>query len=161
MNVIPPVVILGLGNILLGDEGVGVHVIRELERSYSFPPQVELLDGGTTGVDLLPAIERAGHIIVIDCVHGNFEPGTIVHIVPEDLPSRSPTPFSLHDAGLMEVLALAKARGYSPRIVILGIQPKDEGFSLKLTRKVGDQVPKIVELVLQELDQLGFSFTLN
>jgi len=150
------VLILGLGNILLGDEGVGVRVIRELERSYSFPPGVELLDGGTAGFDLLSLIEGVDHLIVIDCLEGHLEPGTIARIIPEIIPDRVLPPLSLHEAGLTEVLALAKLSGSCPQTVIFGIQPENKAYSLNLTPKVEEQIPRLIEAIFCELVRLGF-----
>ncbi|MBF0119487.1 MAG: HyaD/HybD family hydrogenase maturation endopeptidase [Desulfobacterales bacterium] len=154
-NALPKIVLLGIGNILLGDEGVGVHVIKELERSFSFPSNVELIDGGTAGFDLLPVIESADHLIVIDCVHSNCEPGTIFRIIPE---VGAPTIFqeiSLHQISLIQILTLAKFNQKCPQTVIFGIQSAEEEININLSSTIESNLKKIINLILDELSNLG------
>lgn len=152
----PRIVVLGIGNILLADEGVGVHVIRELERSYAFPPNVELIDGGTAGLDLLSIVEEADHLLVIDCVQTDCNAGSIFRFVPEDIPHEISYETSLHQIGLIEVLSLAEATSKRPQTVIIGIQPEEIGkYDLELTPIIQRRIPEIIKLVLRELHKLG------
>lgn len=155
-RVSPRIVVLGVGNILLGDEGAGVHAVRELERSYTFPPNVDLVDGGTAGLDLLSFVEEAEYLIVIDCVQADSEPGTIFRFVPDDIPPEFSYQSSLHQISLMEVLSLAEFMGKRPETLIVGIQPENvEEHSLELTPAIQRGIPEIIELVLGELHKLG------
>ncbi len=153
---LPRILVLGVGNILLGDEGVGVHVVRELERSYAFPPNVELVDGGTAGLDLLPIIERADHLLVIDCVQTGCGPGSLFRFTPEDIPNQISHNTSAHHIGLIEALSLAQVTGKRPQTVIIGIQPEEIGkYNLELTPTIQRRMPEVVKLVLSELHKLG------
>ncbi|HAP67189.1 MAG TPA: hydrogenase HupD, partial [Nitrospinae bacterium] len=86
-NSVPKILILGIGNILLKDEGVGVKVIERLKRDYKFPSNIELIDGGTAGFGLIDLLEGAEHLIIVDAVQGNDEPGSIYRFKFEDMPS--------------------------------------------------------------------------
>jgi hydrogenase maturation protease len=148
------ITILGVGNILLTDEGVGVRVIEELERNFSFPSNVNLYDGGTGGLSLLSVIEKTDYLIVVDSVLGGEPPGTIIKFNFEDLPSGLTRKLSSHEIDMIEVLNVAQALGKRPPTVIIGIQPKDiSSYSTKLT--IREYIPKLVECILAELKSLG------
>jgi hydrogenase maturation protease len=148
----PAVLVLGIGNILLHDEGIGVYVIRELQKS-DIPYHVELLDGGTAGADLLDDICDRLKVIVVDAVDADIEPGTVLRIRPEDLiPSANPS-VSLHDVGLAETLAMARHMNCEPKdVVIFGVKPKDISPGLGLTPETNAILPEIIDLVLAEIE---------
>lgn len=149
------VVILGVGNLLLHDEGVGIHVIQELIARYTFGKQVQLIDGGTLGIDLLPFIQEADHLIIIDAVDAGSRPGSIFRFTPCGLAPDTLPKLSLHQASLFEVLRLAEVLGYCPETVVIGIQPQEIApWGLELTPVVQQKIPEIIKLVLDELDQL-------
>lgn len=146
-----PLLVLGVGNILLGDEGVGVHVIRAMER-LEIPEDVELLDGGTAGLDLLGSVASRDKVIVIDAVKGGSEPGTIYRFTASDVEVSEQCFASLHQITLLETLTLTQYMGCAPKeVIIFGIEPKKLDWGLELSTEVAVSVPKVLELVLKEI----------
>jgi len=147
-----PVLVLGVGNILLTDEGVGVHVVQRLQK-MDLPPQVEVMDGGTSGFDLLDDIEGRKKVIVVDTVKAGQPPGTVYRMTPDDMEETGKSRISLHDIDMIDLLKLADVfKIQKPEIVIIGIEPKDmESPSLELSAEVAAQVPRVVELVMKEI----------
>ena len=146
-----PVLVLGLGNILLRDEGVGVRVVEAL-RGRDLPPGVELCDGGTAGLHLVDVLAHRRHVLVIDALDAEAEPGTLFRLTPADLAGTPHGGTSPHEAGLREALALAPHLGTAPGdVVIFGIQPGRVEAGLELSAEVARVVPAAVEQVLAEL----------
>jgi len=147
-----PVLILGLGNILLRDEGVGVRVVEAM-RDVALPAGVELFDGATAGLDLLDVIADRDLVIIVDAVDGPVEPGSVVRLVPEDLAPAASPGLSLHEMGVFETLAVAGQLGAAPKdVVILGVSPENVTCGLDLSPRIAGLVPRIVERVLHELE---------
>ncbi|HID89929.1 MAG TPA: hydrogenase maturation protease, partial [Anaerolineae bacterium] len=122
--------ILGVGNILLSDDGVGVHVVRRLEEVAEFPPEVEVLDGGTKGMDLLHYLEGVSRLIIIDAVETKGPPGTLARLTGDQVPAHLSLKMSPHEIGLPDMLFAAQLRDiYPEEVVILGVQPA-KGLSL-------------------------------
>ena len=107
----PKITLIGLGNILLRDEGVGVHAVRYLEAHYESPPGLEVVDGGTSGLDLLPYIENRDRVLIVDAVNFRKEPGYIGVLKNQEVPALFALKDSLHHLGLMDVLAAAQLLG--------------------------------------------------
>lgn len=151
------IVVLGVGNILLRDEGVGVRVVEELQRRYTFPSNVRVVDGGTQGLWLLPTLQEADHLIVVDAVLGKGEPGTIYRLERDDLPKGLRAKQSAHDSDLVEALNLCSLLETGPRdVVVVGIQPEDiQPYGLELTDKVRAKTEDLITRVLEELRNLG------
>ena len=148
-----PVLILGVGNILLRDEGVGVRVVQAMEQ-MELPPGVELFDGATAGLDLLDTLADRRRVIIIDAVEGDSEPGTVFRLSPEDLLPRANAGVSLHEIGLLETLTVAKRMGVAPReIVVIGVKPKEVNCGLDLSPEIARLVPEIIELIVAELER--------
>jgi len=148
----PAVLVLGIGNLLLYDEGIGVYVIRELQKR-GVPDNVELLDGGTAGADLLDDMCDRKKIIVVDAVDADIEPGTVLRLKPQDLISVGNQSISLHDFGLAETLNMARQLNCEPKdVVIFGVKPKDISPGLGLTPEISSILPKLIELVLAEIE---------
>jgi hydrogenase maturation protease len=146
-----PVLVLGVGNILLSDEGVGVRVVDAM-KEMKLPGNVELLDGGTGAFDLIDVIADREKIIIIDAVNGGCEPGTIFRFSPEDFGAQHYHITSAHEVGLLDALAMAKIAGCSPRqIIIYGIEPKRLDWGTELSREVATIIPKVLELINSEL----------
>lgn len=145
-------VVLGIGNLLMKDDGVGVHVIRALEERQ-LPDDVELVDGGTAGCDLFPFMAGAGKIIIIDTLKGGGPPGAVYRLTPEDCGTQSITEtVSLHDLGVLTALNdLALLEGKPPSAVIIGVEPAEIGWGMELTPEVAAVIPRVLELVEQEL----------
>lgn len=149
----PRLMILGVGNLLLQDEGVGVQVIKALE-GQPLPEGVELLDGGTIGVDLLAYISEVKQIIVIDAVKGGGEPGAIYRLTPQILGQFKEKALSLHQVGFLEVLDLSGQLGNRPEAIIYGVEPQVIDWGMELTEPVQAAVPRVVELVLEEVERM-------
>ncbi len=149
-----PRLILGVGNLLLRDEGVGVHVISTL-RGRELPDDVELLDGGTASFDLLDTLAGRRQVIIIDAVRTGSEPGTIFRFTPEDISVSREQITSLHQVGLLETLDLVGhlLDSAPEEVVVLGIEPKEIGWGLELSAEVKAAVPKVIELIMAELDR--------
>jgi hydrogenase maturation protease len=152
-----PVLVLGLGNILLEDEGLGVRALEELERRYELPPEVELLDGGTTGMGLLDQMSRREHLLVLDAVNSDKPPGTLVRMRGDDVPvyfSQRATP---HQIGLSDVLAtLALSDEQPANTIILGMVPHSLELTLDLSSEIDAKLDALVEAVREELAGLGY-----
>lgn len=148
------IVVIGVGNVLLADEGVGIHAALALKKE-SFPPLVEIIDGGVAGIDLLFLLEDAHSAILIDCVEAGARAGAILRIPVEELVLQAPAQaISLHDIKLVEVLSMAKALDKLPGTVIFGVQPAEICFGTELTPAVKDSLPRLLELVKGEIGRL-------
>jgi hydrogenase maturation protease len=147
-----PILVLGVGNILLRDEGVGVHVVKRIQE-MDMPAHVEVVDGGTAGFDLLDVIEGREKVIVIDTVKGGQPPGTLYRLSDEDIEERAKQRLSLHDIDMTDLLKLADLLGVDkPKVVIFGVEPKDmESADLELSPEIAAQVPRVIELVMKEI----------
>lgn len=146
-----PVLVVGVGNILLRDEGFGPHVIKALD-DVEVPPSVELLDGGTAGADLLDFICNRQKVIFIDAVKADAAPGSIFRMTAENLTENLGQRVSLHEFGLVETLLMAKQLNCAPRQVILfGVTPKDISCGIGLSEELKAAVPRVIELLLNEL----------
>ncbi|HEB74349.1 MAG TPA: hydrogenase maturation protease [Candidatus Desulfofervidus auxilii] len=147
------ITVLGIGNILLKDEGVGVRVIEHLKK-YNLPKEVELIDGGTATASLFPIFTETDHLIVIDAVKGKMSPGTIYQLGLNDLMPTKKASISLHDLGLLEALDMAKKIGKSPRsVVIFGIEPKEIDWGMELTPEINQKLPEIIKLVTEKIEE--------
>jgi hydrogenase maturation protease len=146
------VVILGIGNVLLTDEGIGVHVANELMKK-ELPSNISVVEGGTDGFRLLNVITEADRLIVIDAVKGGGKPGTIYRFNIEDV-KNAPSGFktSVHQIGILEVIDLSNLIGKTPKTTIIGIEPKSLEMSLELSPEIKERIPKIIELVLKEIE---------
>jgi hydrogenase maturation protease len=154
-----PILVLGIGNILLKDEGVGVHAVRELtaRAERGGPPgrgDVELYDGGTFGIDLLDTLANRRTVIVIDAVRADAAPGTVLRFTAADLVRPGRPDLSLHQVGLFETLAMARQLGCAPEeVVIFGVVPMALEPGLELSPEVAAVVPRVIDLVLAELNK--------
>lgn len=150
------ILVLGVGNILLGDEGTGVRVIEKLEDEYTFSENVQLLDGGTLGLRLLDPIVESDYVIVVDVVRGGGTPGSIYRILREELSKRIPYKSSLHELNLAETLIFAEELGNLPEAVVIGVEPGDwTSWSTELTEPVRNRMEEIVAQVLAEVERAG------
>lgn len=146
------VVVLGVGNILLSDEGVGVHAVNELDRLYQMAAGVEILDGGTSGMDCLDQIADLDHLIIADCMRSKSEPGTIKVLRGDEIPAYFKTKLSPHQVGLSDVLATLNFHGIQPRnVVLVGVEPKSFATHMGLTDELSAVLPAVVETLVAEL----------
>lgn len=152
----PPrkVLILGVGNILLGDDGFGVHLINSFTDT-SFPPNVQILEAGTVSHQLIPLLRTIDRLIVIDAVEAGDKPGSIFRFSPEDMQFPAVQMASLHQISLIDVLRMAELTGGRPDTIIIGVQPKDvTSWSLELSDEVRAVIPKVRELIFEELRKM-------
>jgi hydrogenase maturation protease len=149
--------VLGLGNILLGDEGVGVRVIERLLARYDFPEGVRVMDGGTLGLDLLPYLQESSRLLVVDAVQARKAPGTLVRLVGDEVPVfLDVAKVSAHQEGLQDLLAVATLKGYLPQeVVFWGAQIEALGVGLELSPAVAAQVDTLGAKVVEELARWG------
>lgn len=157
------ILVLGVGNILLKDEGVGVHVVKRLQEEYDFSDNVEVYDGGTLGLRLTDQMSCADHVIVVDCVLHNGTPGDLYRLVDEDLRLSVAFKQSMHDLDLLETLCCCEIIGAKPSAVIVGIEPEDyqSGYGIEMTETVQSKVPEMMERVLKEVEAAGGSYALR
>jgi hydrogenase maturation protease len=150
------VLVLGVGNLLLTDEGIGVHVADFLEKEGGFPSSVRVVEGGTDGFSLFSVISEADHMVVVDCVKAGGEPGAVYRFTLDDI-SRFPDIYktSAHQISLEEVLTLMPLVTKAPRsVVIIGVEPESLEMGMSLSPTVAAKFPKVVELVRLEVDRL-------
>ena len=151
-------VVLGVGNILLSDEGIGVHAVRALEERYELPPEVVVIDGGTSAMDCLDQIASVDLLLIADCVRGGREPGTLVRIGDGELHAFFRTKISPHQVGLSDVLAALTLHGSAPaRTVLIGAEPKSFSLGLEPTPELAAKLPAIVEALAAELTAAGLT----
>ncbi len=147
-------VVIGIGNLLLMDEGVGVHTINELEK-HDLPLNVEIYDGGTGGFKLIDLMHGAARVMFIDAVEAGKEPGTVTVFSSDDVHSiYNNKKYSLHDTNLMEVIKMTELLDNPPRIEIVGIQPKIIDYGITLSKELTDSMSNIISTVLEEIDEV-------
>jgi len=145
-------VVLGIGNLIMQDEGVGVRVVEALERDHTMPEGVTLIDGGTSAMEMLDELSDLDHLIVVDAINAGKPPGTLLRIEGEDVPVFFRTRLSPHQIGLPDVMASLEFLGAQPKkMVILGVQPQTMELGMELTPVVAAQVPALVRQVLAEI----------
>jgi len=143
-------IVFGLGNTLNCDEGMGVHALKALEKQinerYSNECQVEFLDGGVLGLNLLPWVEEASHLLILDAINGNKKPGTLIELERDEIPLYTGIKMSDHQITFQEVLGLAKVRGFLPEyLYLIGAQPVNLSIGVNLSPEIESILPKILE----------------
>jgi hydrogenase maturation protease len=147
-----PVLVVGLGNVLLEDDGVGIYAIEELVRRYRLPPGVTVVDGGTSASDLLEEMAEREQLIVVDAVGLERPPGTLVRLVDGEVPALFRARLSPHQLGLSDTLAALALMGRSPRrIVVLGMVPMSLGLRIGLSPEGQAGLGGLVDLLATEL----------
>lgn len=141
------VLVLGVGNLLNSDEGLGVHAVRRLQAELGERcPQVDFVDGGTLGLNLLPLVEAASHLLLLDCVNAGKAPGTLIELTKDEIPLYSGVKMSLHQTTFQEVLGLADMQGRLPEnIHLIGVQPADLSIGVELSPQVAAQMEALIE----------------
>jgi len=153
----PPqkILILGVGNLLLRDDGFGVHLINSL-KDTALPGNVELLEAGTVSHQLIPRLHEIDHLIVIDVVEAGDTPGSLFRFSPDDMKYPIEQKSSLHQISLIDVLNMAALTGKKPRTVIIGVQPKDvSSWSMELNDELVAVIPRVKELIFEELQKIN------
>jgi len=153
------IMVLGVGNLLFTDEGVGIHAIQTLLEQYEFSQNVSIEDGGVLGINLLGIISEADDLIVVDAIRNGGPPGTLYRLEGDDIPKRILGKNSLHQVDLLEALTLCQALDKVPETVIVGVEPEDiETLGLELTPPVQEKMSDLIAMVLKELDRLGADY---
>lgn len=153
------ITILGVGNILYRDDGVGIRVVEKLIKDYEFPDNVDIVDGGVLGINLMGIISNAGQLIVVDTVLNHGKPGDLHRLEHDDIPNRILAKNSLHQVDLIEALTLCSALDHVPQTTIIGVEPKDlDTLSEIMTPEIESRVDDLTEAVLDELVRLGGSY---
>lgn len=149
--------VLGLGNVLMSDDGFGPYVVRVLEAFYELPDQVQVIDAGTPGLDLTPYLLDADVVILVDTVSTRGTPGDIHSYQLQDILKNPPQPrLSPHDPGIKEALLTVAAAGAGPRqVLLLGVVPEWVATGVKLSRPVRSAIAPVVGLIVTELERLG------
>lgn len=147
-----PFLVLGIGNTLLSDEGIGVHVIEQMQ-AISTPEHVEIIDGGTSGVDLLDILADRDTVIVVDAVDTGCRPGTVLRFGIDQLIKKDHPYISMHEVGIAETIRMTEQLGCAPKeVIVFGIQPKTIQCGLELSKDIEHVVQEVVELILIECD---------
>ncbi|HEX7155758.1 MAG TPA: HyaD/HybD family hydrogenase maturation endopeptidase [Burkholderiaceae bacterium] len=149
-------VVLGVGNLLLGDEGAGPRTIEALARDGRVPLEVALIDGGTSAMELLDDLAGADLLLIVDAVAHGAPPGAVVVLEGEQVPEFFTLKLSPHQVGLSDVLATLRLLDQSPReTVIIGVQPQTLAMGLQLSPPVAAAVPQLVGQVIARLERAG------
>jgi hydrogenase maturation protease len=155
--------IFGAGNLLLTDEGFGVHFIQYLQKHYRFPEEVELYDGGTLGIMVTHMLEDADHVFLVDVIDAKGEPGDIYRYEKEDfMLGRLPIKMSPHQIGIQEVLTLSDLRDRCPeKVSLFGAIPQSYDAGVELSPLLAGKLPGLAEMVVGELRADGHRIMLN
>ncbi len=149
-------VVIALGNPLMGDDGVGLTALTVLRAGWTFVPPVRFLDGGSSGLNLLPTLGEADHALLIDAIDIGAAPGTLVALERPDLSRLGATARTAHQIGLREVFALAELMGAMPgTMVAIGLQPASVALRPALSRSVGAGVSGLVRAIITQLSLWG------
>lgn len=152
-----PALVLGIGNLLLGDEGAGIRVVEELGARYTMPPEVEAIDGGTMGLELLPYLTGRRLLLIVDAVSTGAPPGTVVQMELTDPSGFFRGKISPHQIGIAEVLSVAAFTNELPeRIMLIGVVPKEMATGLALSPEIAARIGVMAEMVAAELAAAGF-----
>jgi len=148
------ITVLGIGNELMSDEGIGVFAAKELQ-TRDLPDGVEVMEGGTDGFGLINIITDTDFLIVIDSLKGGSEPGTIYKFNVKEAPS-CPDVFktSIHQVGILEVLNLSELIGKTPETIVFGVEPKTISMGMEISPEIKKKIPRLLELVLAEVNQI-------
>jgi hydrogenase maturation protease len=150
------ILVIGMGNVLMQDEGIGVRAVEELESRYQLPANVRIMDGGTTGMELFEPMRGADCLIIADAVNADAPPGTLVRIANREIRAFFQTKLSNHQLGLSDLLALLAFKGETPRhVAIIGMVPHLLDNRLGLSAPVSAALDDMVQMLVHELTELG------
>ena len=156
------VLVLGIGNMLIGDEGVGCLAVEELNRRYDLPPSVECVDGGTAGFELLNILDSKEHVILIDALRDDRPPGTVIMVEGEQVPRAFHARTTPHQLGICDVLAAAQLTDIMPKhLTLYGIEPKQLDVGIGLSPEVQAGMEKTIRAVVDQLRHLGYEVKRN
>ena len=145
--------VLGAGNLLLRDEGIGPHLISRLE-TMSLPDNVELIDAGIATFSLTHLLPGRKKVIIIDAAKGGNRPGSIYRLLPEQIRMEKKNPLSLHDIGLIDALTSGGKPAKTSNLVIIGVEPERIDWGTEISPCLRKRIPRIIEVIMEEI---GFS----
>jgi hydrogenase expression/formation protein len=150
------IVVLGVGNILLTDEGLGVHVVEDLKANYTFTPQVTLIDGGTMGMELLTYMRGMKKILLIDAINGGKNPGTVYEFPHRELEQYFTDHISVHEVGMQDILRI-RAIQENPLedAIVIGVEPESLEIGFEPSAAVQQVLPEVKDRVLSVLRGWG------
>lgn len=150
------IAVFGIGNILLSDDGAGVHAVNRLKKEYEFPENVELIDGGTKGLDLLPLIETRDRVLFVDAANFKKKPGTIDRVEGDKIPAFLSHKLSVHQIGLPDMLFSARLMEITPsEMCLIGMQPESMETSTELSATVSKRMDAFLDSILEKLREWG------
>lgn len=150
------IAVFGIGNMLLSDDGVGIHVLHKLQNEFNFSPSIELIDGGTKGLDLLPLFENRDRVLIIDAANFKKAPGTIDTVEGDNIPAFLSTKLSVHQIGLPDMLYAAKLMDIMPQeTCLIGMQPLSMDTATDMSEVVSSQMDNLIERVIGKLNEWG------
>ena len=148
--------VLGIGNILLGDDGVGVWVAERLRRQFRFPESVTIIEGGTLGLDLLPQLDGVARLLIVDAVRHGRAPGELVRLEGREVPAVLAQKISPHQVGVQDLLAAAQLMNLEfSNLVLWGVEPESLEPGTGFSSSIGESLPVLVTNVLAELARWG------
>ncbi|MEW8469757.1 MAG: HyaD/HybD family hydrogenase maturation endopeptidase [Candidatus Thiodiazotropha sp.] len=152
------VLVIGMGNVLMQDEGIGVRAVEELEQRYHIPDGVEVVDGGTTGMELFEPMRGASSLVIADAVNTGAAYGSLVRIANEEIPAFFQTKLSNHQLGISDLLALLALKEETPeQVTIIGMVPHSLENRLGLTPEAAEGLEAMVQMLVEELAALGIA----
>lgn len=152
------VVVLGIGNVLQTDEGVGPRCVREFERRFELEPAVMLIDGGTSAMELLDDMAKADLLLILDAVSSGRPAGSVVKLSGDEVPRFFTTKLSPHQVGIADVLAALALTDESPgETIIIGVEPASLKLGMELSPTVAAAVPRVIDEVIVELRRVGIA----
>jgi hydrogenase maturation protease len=150
------ILVIGMGNVLMQDEGIGVRAVEALEQRYRIPAGVEVVDGGTTGMELFEPMREADILLIADAVNTGAPYGTLVRIANDEIPAFFQTKLSNHQLGVSDLLALLKLKGEMPeQVIIIGMVPHSLENRLGLTPEAEKGLQEMLRMLVEELAILG------
>ena len=149
------ILIVGVGNILFSDEGLGVRALEYLEKHYHIPKELTLLDGGTMGLTLVDCLADARKVIIVDAIRGGNPPGFVYSLEFKDVPSHIKPLFSLHQLGVNELVGVSKLLHKELDIVLAGMEPMELSPSTELSAVVRLRMPLLAEAIKKEVKKSG------
>jgi len=148
----PQILVLGIGNVLMQDEGLGVRAVERLQEQYRLPPGVRVVDGGVMGLELLPYLEDAERVLILDAVRTSLQPGSVIRLKGRDIPVALALKTSIHQVGLQEILAVSRFRGTLPaHISLWGMEPSSIEVGTDLSPTISAALDRLVQSIAKEL----------
>lgn len=154
----PAITVLGIGNVVLLDEGFGVRAAEYLDTYYDIPDTVQLLDGGTLGMELMRFIPGTEKLLILDSINGGMKPGTVFHFTEREVMEHFNDKLSAHEVGIQDVLAFLKVTGHAiPEVTVIGAQPYRLGAGVDLSEEMKTLLPVVAEKAVEQLREWGVS----